>query len=220
VPLSTDAQGRQVYRILCPLPPRNGRHVVFVTWQRSDSPEAFYACSDVQFTGGVDPGYRQIGAVQAGDKLPIGTVVTFRLFDETGRDLERIDATLSQGETSRRAWPFALAQKVDATSSLVRIGVLQGDGSISPSRTLNGNLVYARAGQSLRFAIDIAKPGSGGAPTYPDGIGSYGPGSVVRGTDGFLYECRPFPNSGWCNQAPAYYAPGGGSNWADAWVRR
>jgi chitin-binding protein len=55
---------------------------------------------------------------------------------------------------------------------------------------------------------------------YPSGIGSYGPGTLVRGTDGLLYECRPFPNSGWCNQAPLYYAPGTGSNWGDAWIRR
>lgn len=31
------------------VPARTGRHVVFSVWQRSDSPEAFYACSDVVF---------------------------------------------------------------------------------------------------------------------------------------------------------------------------
>jgi chitin-binding protein len=31
------------------VPPRSGRHVLYVVWQRSDSPEAFYACSDVVF---------------------------------------------------------------------------------------------------------------------------------------------------------------------------
>ena len=94
-------------------------------------------------------------------------------------------------------------------------------GEVVPSRTANGNFVYARADQDLRFQIDIAMPGGGGShPTYPDGIGSYAPGTIVRGSDGFLYECRPFPNSGWCNQAPAYYAPGTGSAWPDAWVRR
>jgi len=55
---------------------------------------------------------------------------------------------------------------------------------------------------------------------YPTGIGGYGAGTIVRGTDGFVYECRPFPYSGWCNQAPAYYAPGTSSAWSDAWIRR
>ncbi|MFG2131095.1 lytic polysaccharide monooxygenase [Streptomyces sp. NPDC048751] len=36
------------------LPERSGRHLLYAIWQRSDSPEAFYSCSDVSF-GGTDP---------------------------------------------------------------------------------------------------------------------------------------------------------------------
>ncbi|SEF46154.1 chitin-binding protein [Thermomonospora echinospora] len=31
---------------------RSGRHLIYAIWQRSDSPEAFYSCSDIDFTGG------------------------------------------------------------------------------------------------------------------------------------------------------------------------
>jgi chitin-binding protein len=31
------------------LPARTGRHVIYSTWQRTDSPEAFYTCSDVVY---------------------------------------------------------------------------------------------------------------------------------------------------------------------------
>ncbi|MET9684440.1 lytic polysaccharide monooxygenase [Streptomyces coeruleorubidus] len=34
------------------LPERSGRHLLYAVWQRSDSPEAFYSCSDVSFGGG------------------------------------------------------------------------------------------------------------------------------------------------------------------------
>ncbi|NEE31025.1 lytic polysaccharide monooxygenase, partial [Streptomyces sp. SID7982] len=34
------------------IPERSGRQLVYTIWQRSDSPEAFYACSDVTFGGG------------------------------------------------------------------------------------------------------------------------------------------------------------------------
>ncbi|AXK35567.1 chitin-binding protein [Streptomyces armeniacus] len=34
------------------IPERSGRHLVYSVWQRSDSPEAFYTCSDVDFGGG------------------------------------------------------------------------------------------------------------------------------------------------------------------------
>ncbi|MFE0649639.1 lytic polysaccharide monooxygenase [Streptomyces sp. NPDC059534] len=33
------------------LPARAGRHIVYQVWQRNDSPEAFYSCSDVTFGG-------------------------------------------------------------------------------------------------------------------------------------------------------------------------
>ena len=34
------------------LPNKTGRHIIYSTWTRSDSPEAFYSCSDVTFGGG------------------------------------------------------------------------------------------------------------------------------------------------------------------------
>jgi predicted carbohydrate-binding protein with CBM5 and CBM33 domain len=37
------------------LPNKSGRHIIYSIWQRSDSPEAFYSCSDVIFGGG-NPG--------------------------------------------------------------------------------------------------------------------------------------------------------------------
>ncbi|MFI9212020.1 lytic polysaccharide monooxygenase [Streptomyces sp. NPDC053253] len=40
------------------LPKKSGRHLIYSIWQRSDSPEAFYTCSDVVFgeeTGGTAP---------------------------------------------------------------------------------------------------------------------------------------------------------------------
>ncbi|MEV6314854.1 lytic polysaccharide monooxygenase [Streptomyces sp. NPDC051776] len=34
------------------VPGKSGRHLIYSIWQRSDSPEAFYTCSDVVFGGG------------------------------------------------------------------------------------------------------------------------------------------------------------------------
>ncbi|MGN9757209.1 lytic polysaccharide monooxygenase [Streptomyces sp. SD31] len=38
------------------LPERSGKQLLYAVWQRSDSPEAFYSCSDVTFGGGADGG--------------------------------------------------------------------------------------------------------------------------------------------------------------------
>ncbi|NLU69044.1 lytic polysaccharide monooxygenase [Streptomyces sp. HNM0574] len=40
------------YVIDADVPQKSGRHLVYSVWQRSDSPEAFYTCSDVTFGGG------------------------------------------------------------------------------------------------------------------------------------------------------------------------
>ncbi|MFF0472792.1 lytic polysaccharide monooxygenase [Streptomyces sp. NPDC004284] len=39
------------YNFTGQLPARTGRHIIYKIWQRNDSPEAFYSCSDVTFGG-------------------------------------------------------------------------------------------------------------------------------------------------------------------------
>ena len=40
------------YKFTANIPAREGRHLIYSTWQRNDSGEAFYTCSDVIFPGG------------------------------------------------------------------------------------------------------------------------------------------------------------------------
>ena len=54
-------------------------------------------------------------------------------------------------------------------------------------------------------------------PRYPTGLGSYVAGSKVQGKDGRIYACKPWPYTSWCNGQAAYYEPGVGSAWMQAW---
>ncbi|WP_020117830.1 lytic polysaccharide monooxygenase [Streptomyces canus] len=47
------------------LPQRSGKQLLYAVWQRSDSPEAFYSCSDVTFGGGGDSGGTAGGSTPA-----------------------------------------------------------------------------------------------------------------------------------------------------------
>ncbi|MBT3151798.1 lytic polysaccharide monooxygenase [Streptomyces sp. CHD11] len=47
------------------LPERSGKQLLYAVWQRSDSPEAFYSCSDVAFGGGNQTGGNQTGEEKA-----------------------------------------------------------------------------------------------------------------------------------------------------------
>jgi chitin-binding protein len=324
-PLSADG----TYHLSCPLPKKSGRHVIYNTWQRSDSTEAFYTCMDVKFDGttppppswrdvgalsaqndlpqativrlrvlnadgseaervetalasgqtaaatwpgvvarnvnaralygrigvlangsvtpvdaavgnriyltgsgrthAVDiqvpdappPTWRDVGALTAQNALPVGTVVTLRVFNANGTDAERIETALADGQTSVTAWPLRVAQNVNARSTTARIGVLS-NGTIAPVASATANRIFL-TGTGRTHQVDIRLPD---APppgdydyVYPNGIGQYIPGqTVVKGSDGKLYACRPFPNGQWCNINHPAYAPGTGWAWGDAWV--
>jgi chitinase/chitodextrinase len=71
-------------------------------------------------------------------------------------------------------------------------------------------------GTSSTVSVTVTDGGSCTAPQYVEN-GGYVAGSQVKNA-GNKYECRPWPNSGWCNGGAAAYAPGTGSAWSDAWT--
>ncbi|WP_414498331.1 lytic polysaccharide monooxygenase [Stenotrophomonas maltophilia] len=225
VPVSGD-----VYKLDCPLPKRSGQHIIYNTWQRSDSGEAFYTCADVRFEGGggvePPPQWQDAGPVTARGALEEGTTLTLRVFNAQGNDLERPEITLAAGQTAANQWPLALARKVNASAQQARVGVMR-NGVITPVASATENRVYLKPGNL--FQIDTRLPGPVDPVdpppgddydfVYPAGIGSYTPGeTVVKGTDGKLYACRPFPEGAWCNINADAYRPGTGFAWRDAWV--
>ncbi|GLU48422.1 lytic polysaccharide monooxygenase [Nocardiopsis ansamitocini] len=56
------------------LPVKSGRHIIYSIWQRSDSPEAFYNCSDVVFEGSTNPGPPDTQAPTAPGTPTVGTI--------------------------------------------------------------------------------------------------------------------------------------------------
>lgn len=51
-------------------------------------------------------------------------------------------------------------------------------------------------------------------PPYESGK-TYEAGDIVTGSDGNLYQCKPWPYTGWCSNPS--YAPGETTYWSDAW---
>ncbi|MFZ4215663.1 N-acetylglucosamine-binding protein GbpA [Pantoea endophytica] len=55
---------------------------------------------------------------------------------------------------------------------------------------------------------------------YPQNIDDYTAGTKVLVSEtNEIFECKPFPSSGWCKIQSHHYVPGKGSNWEDAWVK-
>jgi chitin-binding protein len=154
---------------------KKGRHVIFAIWQRSDSKEAFYSCSDVQILAAstAAPSLRstddaapvtwnEAGRAIARNDLPAGTTVSFRVFDHHGGDVERHTVVLAAGDGAADRWPAALARKVNETSSIFNIGVLAdtaGSVTADPVASATENRVYrSDAFDGYTYAIDIDTP--------------------------------------------------------------
>jgi len=59
---------------------------------------------------------------------------------------------------------------------------------------------------------------------FPKGLKRYQAGTrVLQPRDGLIYECRPWPNTGYCVQwspTATQFEPGFGSHWPEAWIQR
>jgi len=157
VPLSTGS----VYRMRCRLPAVTGKRTIFTVWQRklSQSTEAFYTCTDVVL-GGTTSQFSDAGSLTAQNALPAGTVVSLRVFDGEGNDVERIDHVVAEGQGGAADWPFFFAQTVNERSTRARIGVQSPSGDTKPVRAAVGNRVFTATGEKLNHAIDIDSDGS------------------------------------------------------------
>ena len=112
-----------------------------------------------------------------------------------------------------------LGEDTSAPYSYTWTNVAAGNYSLVARALDNENAVGSSA--SIGINVNPQSGGGGGsgscnAPQYVEN-GGYQGGSRVQNV-GSLYECRPFPNSGWCNGAAWAYAPGTGNHWEDAWV--
>lgn len=170
---------------------RKGDHVIFGIWQRADSREAFYACSDVKFPGDGTPvpttGWEDQGPLIANSDLAAGTVVTLRVFDPSGRDAGTHSVTLTAATGKAAQWPYALAQKVNADSQIFRIGVLQGS-SIVPAQSATANRLFlSKSYPGYHTEIDKQAPSGGGTGGWVEG-GTYKVGQTVT-YQGRSYRC-------------------------------
>ncbi|WED44326.1 lytic polysaccharide monooxygenase [Legionella cardiaca] len=210
------------YKMDCPLPARlEGKRVIYVIWQRDDSTEAFYSCSDVYVDAMSQPmSWFELQDFYNSADIAANTKVLLRLFkNET--EIENHSLTVDDTNNTAALWPIALGRVVNEHSNLLRIGLLDPQtGEVSLS-TGQANKIYLsdNAIQNYHVAIDFTEPNSQVDYIYPDSISSYKAGTIVMGRNNHnRYQCKPWPYSGWCSQAPAYYEPGVGLAWQDAWT--
>jgi chitin-binding protein len=177
--LVAEVQGNQIQRtpdqrflMKVSLPRRTGKHIVFTAWQRSDSPEAFYACSDVNFGGdGGNPpptgGFTQIGQITANSDLPAGARVRLRVFGNGGADLESHDVAITAANGRRAVWLAQLATITNNSSRNVRVGELRGADVVVPANATAMQVYAVPSSGVSSVVIDTQLPDPPAPPPPP-----------------------------------------------------
>ena len=201
------------FELSCPFPSgRSGRHLIYTIWQRSDSPEAFYTCSDVLVDatagGPGDPPLLDLGAVIANTDLQAGSQVTFRLFNGAGNDAETISVLVDDTTGQRAEWPFALASEVNARSSTTSIGLRDGAGVVTPVRSATENRVFVSAPGTFSFVIDITAPAPSPDPA-PGGSAEWQPEETYVAGNRVFYLGVEYEAKWWTRGE----VPGGSESW-------
>lgn len=192
------------YRMSCPLPAKNGRHVIYNIWQRDDSPEAFYSCSDVIF--GEDNSPTPTATVPSGacEAQAWSTAVAYtqnQIVSHHGVEWQA--KWWTQGEEPGTTGEWGVWLNLGAC----------GVSTPAPTPTLPATALPTA---EPTVALPTATPDSSTctAPHYVAGT-TYATGQQVQNV-GNLYQCTV---GGWCSSAGAWaYEPGVGSYWQDAWT--
>lgn len=215
--------------------------------------EGFFNCSDVQIQGSsgndedntpppdqVDEWLEEQPFVKPGYPTPaVGDKIRFRLLGgNNARGSEVVDSSvpITSGNASNYRWAEELANILNETGAkYLKVGIKNnGHIQFDPSESrIHENMVWVKDGRytsSMTIISNDEKPVDkpdnvpGNVKTWPAGIGSYEPGkTVVKGKDGNLWRCRPFPQGAWCNINHPAYEPGGramaSEESAQAWER-
>lgn len=121
------------------LPERSGQQLLYAVWQRSDSPEAFYSCSDVTF-GGAQAGGGAAGGEPAGGEAPAGA--------DTPKEAPAPEAPAPAPEASA---PSERQIEAGAEKSTVEN---HGHGDADPATTADPVAAEAGSGNQLKAAGD------------------------------------------------------------------
>lgn len=143
-----------------------------------------------------------VGAVDAGSPVSLsaagstdanGDKLTYTWMSQDGQTISGADKAVIN---------FTAPKKDKAAEYVVNLKVSDGSLSSTASYTLN---VKAKASSDDK----VVYPAWSAKKTWK--------ADDIVNNHGVLYQCKPLPAGAWCNVAPAYYEPGAGLAWQDAW---
>lgn len=160
---------------------QNGRHVIVAAWPVSGNHgtrEVFMSCADVTIedSGVATPSWETIGeGLNASAPVDAQTVVRFRLYNKAQKGAVAFETEFTAGQNMQaKDWLHQLANKINAGTNLVKVGVLNG-GTVAADKPSAYYGVYSK-GNEYEYAVYLEKPAGGDE-------GTVGEPSVNAGQD-------------------------------------
>jgi len=186
--------------------------------------------------------WQDFGALSSTAKtLTVGDKVSVRMVDAEGVDtyFPATPLTITSANTGESAWPYALAQQINAANSDVQVGVLNSSDNVVPAQSATSNRIYAKAPSTYVSAflqvVGAATSSSSSSSKTSSSVSSSSVSSSASGQQcnwyGTLYPLCVTTASGWgwennrnciaastCSAQPAPYGIVGGASSASTSV--
>jgi len=143
----------------CTLPDdKSGHHVILAIWTVGDTDAAFYNPADVNILAeaSLPGGWSSVGGITPTTTLLAGDKVKARAFSANGESTQySVEISIDNAEQGLpNNWAFKLAEKINATHTLVRAGARDEDGNIEPVKGKNS--LYAQKESGItRYEVQL-----------------------------------------------------------------
>ncbi|MCY9871484.1 immunoglobulin-like domain-containing protein [Vibrio barjaei] len=118
-------------------------------------------------------------------------------------------------EDSSSAKIYEQTQQVNGEATLtVTLSAIEAGNFVFRATATDGDSNSEVATHGFKVVDESVTPPPGEHPAY-DPNATYAEGDIVTGSDGGLYQCKPWPYTGWCSNPS--YEPGETVHWSDAW---
>ncbi|MEN2395288.1 N-acetylglucosamine-binding protein GbpA [Pseudomonas halotolerans] len=137
---------------------KTGHHVILAVWTVADTDNAFYDPADVNILAeaALPGGWSPVGSIAPSTPLLAGDKVKARAFAATGENTEySVEVSVDSVEEGRpEAWSFKLAEAINNAHTLVRAGIRDEQGGITPVKGTNNLYAQKESGVS-RYEVQL-----------------------------------------------------------------
>ncbi|MBC3376069.1 N-acetylglucosamine-binding protein GbpA [Pseudomonas sp. SWRI92] len=145
---------------------KSGHHVILAVWTVGDTDNAFYDPADVNILAeaALPGGWQPVGSITPATPLLMGDKVKARAFSASGESTEySVEIRIDNAEVGKpENWSFKLAEAINNAHSVIRAGIRDNDGNITPVEGTNRLYAQKESGVT-RYEVQLDMQEDAGA---------------------------------------------------------